>query len=265
MKNRIIFYYQTFTTSLKQIINLDIVTHIHLSAIHFGIDNKDKPYIHLNDYDPDDSKFNQVWNEIDLCKKNNIKIILMLGGAGGAFNDLFNDYDIYYPLLKNLIINKKLDGIDLDVEEQVDLNNIKKLINNIVADFGADFIISMAPVQYAIEEDVDGMGGFKYKDLLKSVEGKFIDYLNVQCYGSYQLVNYENMINNNYNQNQIVMGMIFSQNMNDCYSQIQNIKDKYNDFGGVFIWEYCFAEDNNPSKWAKKVNAIINPKYCSLQ
>ena len=40
--NRIIFYYQTFT-DLTPIIDKGIVTHIHLSAIHFGI-NQNKPY-----------------------------------------------------------------------------------------------------------------------------------------------------------------------------------------------------------------------------
>ena len=33
----------------------------------------------------------------------------------------------------------------------------------------------MAPVQYALQNDEPGMGGFVYKDLLKSSVGKYID------------------------------------------------------------------------------------------
>ena len=46
MTNRIIYYYQTFT-GLKPILNKDIVTHIHLSSIHFGTNSDNSPYIHL--------------------------------------------------------------------------------------------------------------------------------------------------------------------------------------------------------------------------
>ena len=31
-----------------------MVTHIHLSSIHFGINNDGTYYIHLNDYPPND-------------------------------------------------------------------------------------------------------------------------------------------------------------------------------------------------------------------
>ena len=85
--SRIIFYYQTLT-DLTPIINKNLVTHIHLSAIHFGINQNNEPYIHLNDYEPDNKIFNNVWKQIEECQKNNIKIILMIGGAGGAFTYL---------------------------------------------------------------------------------------------------------------------------------------------------------------------------------
>ena len=65
---RIIYYYQTFT-DLSPIIKTNTpVSHIHLSSIHFGLDNN-KPYIHLNDYEPTNSKFDKVWD--DMKKWNN--------------------------------------------------------------------------------------------------------------------------------------------------------------------------------------------------
>ena len=66
-----------------------------------------------------------MWTEIEECQKNGIKIILMLGGAGGAFNDLFEKYDIYFPMLMDTILVYKLDGIDLDIEESVKLQILK--------------------------------------------------------------------------------------------------------------------------------------------
>ena len=46
--NRIILYYQTFT-SLKPILRKPVyVTHIHVSSIHFGTNPDSSLYIHLN-------------------------------------------------------------------------------------------------------------------------------------------------------------------------------------------------------------------------
>ena len=57
--NRIIYYYQTFN-GLQDILDKQVVTHIHLSSIHFGT-NDTSHYIHLNDYSPYDKRFDQVW------------------------------------------------------------------------------------------------------------------------------------------------------------------------------------------------------------
>ena len=64
MSKKIIYYYQTFT-GLASILKEDTpVTHIHLSAIHFGIEDDGMPYIHLNNSAPEYSKFDKVWQEI---------------------------------------------------------------------------------------------------------------------------------------------------------------------------------------------------------
>ena len=60
-KHRIIYYYQTFK-GLKDILVPDtMVTHIHVSSIHFGNNLDNSPYIHLNDYDPNNKIFDDVW------------------------------------------------------------------------------------------------------------------------------------------------------------------------------------------------------------
>ena len=263
--NKIIFYYQTFT-SLKPIIDKNIVTHIHLSAIHFGINKNGSPYIHLNDYPPSSSKFNKMWSEIKECQKNGIKIILMLGGAGGAFNDLFEKYNIYFPMLIDTIKAYNLDGIDLDIEESVNLKDIKNLIVDIKKNTSKNFIIALAPLLSSLKQDIPGMGGFIYKDLFNSPEGKYIDYFNVQAYYSYTNQDYQQMIENNYPNSKLVMGMIYTQDLNECIDELNLMISKNKKIGGVFIWEYCFADNNNPLNWATKINQTLNNKnYCVLQ
>lgn len=249
MKPRIILYYQTFC-GLHKIINTNSsknITHIHLSSIHFGKDDKNNKYIHLNNYSPYNKIFDKVWKELEEINKKGIKIILMIGGAGGGFTSLFEDFDYYYSLLIDLIKTKNIiSGVDLDVEEDIGLDNIKMIIKKIKNDLGNNFTISLAPVQSSLEYNYNGLGGFKYNDLLNSEEGKMIDYLNGQFYYDYSLNSYNKVINNNYISNQIVMGMIASSkdNMEKNYQQVANIYEKYKDnFGGVFLWEYSLYPD----------------------
>tara|TARA_Y100000591_G_scaffold298502_1_gene290361 strand:+ start:312 stop:1088 length:777 start_codon:yes stop_codon:yes gene_type:complete len=258
MGKKIIYYYQTFV-GLKDILNNDTkVTNIHLSAFHFGTDEQGNPYIHLNDFPPDSQKFNDVWEDIEKAKSLGIKIIIMLGGAGGAYTDLFSNFDVYYKFLKDFIQDKRdvIDGIDLDIEEYVELSKIENLIKLIKKDFGQDFIISMAPVQYAIETDNPGMGGFVYKTLYKSC-GELIDYFNVQCYENYTLLAYENMLNNDYPKDKIIMGSISCQDINQNLETIKSIVKKYPDFLGVFNWEY-FDSPPKPGEWSQLMFNALN-------
>ena len=257
--HRIIFYYQTFT-SLKPILKIDtVVTHIHLSSIHFGISNN-KPYIHLNDNIPNDPIFNNMWEDIKKADNLGIKIILMIGGAGGAFNTLFSNFDVYYNLLKTTINNYKcIKGIDLDVEEPVTLENMIKLINQIKTDFGSDFIISMAPVSFAMESDHVGLGNFIYKDLYNKVGDK-IDYFNCQFYYDFAENSYDKVIQNGYPSSKIVMGMTSDENISTTKKIVSNLSKKY-EFGGVFDWEYFNAppdKEKNPYEWAIEMNKSMN-------
>jgi len=257
MSKRIIYYYQTFV-GLDKILKESAVTHIHLSSIHFGKNADGSPYIHLNDNSPDDDIFFNLWKDIKKAQNIGIKIVLMLGGAGGAYNDLFNNFEIYYKLLHDVVKKYNLDGIDLDIEESVDLKNIKMLINRINNDFGNKFLITMAPIQNSLENDTPGMGGFIYKELYNSKEGKLINYFNGQFYSDFSFESYNNVIENDYPPNQVVIGMISGQDFNSCCLNIKKIIEKYNNFGGVFIWEYFNAppDKNDPSVWSKKIKQL---------
>ena len=138
---RIIYYYQTFCGLDKILVKNTPVTHIHLSSVHFGLDDNLQQYIHLNNDSPYDSKFDSVWRDIEKADKLGIKIILMIGGAGGGYSSLFSNFDIYYDLLYRLIKDKPfIKGIDLDIEETVKIENVQMLINKIVKDFREEFI-----------------------------------------------------------------------------------------------------------------------------
>tara|TARA_B110000967_G_C18843731_1_gene540799 strand:- start:16 stop:810 length:795 start_codon:yes stop_codon:yes gene_type:complete len=246
MSNRIIYYYQTFV-GLKDILTPETkVTHIHLSSIHFGADSNNTPYIHLNNNNPTNKIFDSVWSDLETAKTLGIKVILMVGGAGGAFQDLFSNYDTYYSLLKEFVLDKRniIDGIDLDIEEPASLENVENLIKTIKADFGESFMITMAPIQSSMQTDQSGMGGFVYKTLYKSC-GNLIDYFNVQCYNDYSFDAYNQMIKNGYPEDKIVMGSISSQDITTNINTIKNIVKSYPKIGGVFNWEYYDSPTTN--------------------
>ena len=259
--NKIIFYYQTFTDINDQYILLDSVlysntplTHVHISSIHFGVDSDNKPYIHLNNRHPENTYFKPVWNSIKKAYGKGVTIIAMIGGAGGGYSSLFSDFETYYPLLYQFLKNRPyISGIDLDIEETCSLDNVKMLINKIVADFGEDYIISTAPVQSSLSNDQPGMGGFCYKDLITSKEGKYIDYINCQAYNSYTLETLDSIIDNGYSSDKIVMGLISGQNYAE---ELKKMVEKYKDrFGGVFVWEY-FNAIPSPANWLKNIKRI---------
>jgi hypothetical protein len=268
---KIIYYYQTFC-GLDSILHPSTqVTHIHLAAIHFGY-NTDKyginyPYIHLNNYSPEDPKFNQVWNQLSDAKKLGIKVVLMIGGAGTAYQMLFSNYEVFYGLLKETINNNIdiIDGIDLDIEESIRLSQIRNLINDIDEDFGKDFIISMAPVQFTMENPNEpGMSGFRYSQLYKTYEGQRINYFNIQAYSSYSCNSLETIVSNGYPVEKIVMGMLTGQDYQNIKTELSKMIKKYElNFGGVFIWEYYDAPPNgisDPGEWSREMCSIIYAK-----
>lgn len=259
--NRIIYYYQTFC-GLSDILNSSpsSVSHIYLASIHFGTNNDGSPYIHLNDHPPGDPTFDNVWKELELAHEMGIKIMVMMGGAGGAYQDLFSNFDVYYSLLQKMIQSHTIIcGIDLDIEETVDLNNVKMLIQKLDQDFGNDFIITMAPLSGSlVSDEYPGMGGFKYKDLFKTAIGQRINWFNGQFYGNYTAAEYDAIVNNGYNPSKIVMGMLSGNydptSFKNALLEINKCCTKYQEnFGGAFVWEYddCPPDPKNHYIWAQ--------------
>lgn len=251
---RIIYYYQTFDGLDNILSRPKCVTSINISSIHFGIDEWNNSYIHLNNNDPNDIIFDNVWKEVIIAQKLGIKILLMIGGAGGAYVNMFMNYRICYKLLVDIIIEHNIDGIDLDIEETVNIGDIVKLIKDLRNEFGPQFIITLAPLSESLKYDNIGMGGFCYKDLYDRV-GNEINWFHVQAYYSYQILDYELMVQNGYPPNKLVFGMVSKQFNNETFPNaidtVKQLKKKYQSFGGCFVWEYFDAPpSNNPSDWA---------------
>ena len=255
-EKKIIYYYQTMK-SLDPLIQtkLDHV-YIYVSSIHFGFDNK-KMYIHLNNTSPYDQK--QVWNNLKKAHEHNMTILLMIGGAGGGFRSLFTNYKQGYSLLKSLINTYPfIQGIDLDIEEPVYLQDVLNLIQDISNDFGSDFIISLSPVQNSLISDEPGMGGFSYKTLTKNTT--HIHWLNVQAYGDYSLTSYQQIIQNGYKPQNLVYGMLGDElqpsTFNNYSKELSKIIYTYPTMGGVFLWEYGDTYIN-PIEWGKQMYQIL--------
>ena len=269
MTNKVCYYYQTFVGLDKILEEPNIIDTIIVSSIHFGNNKDGTPYIHLNDLNPDDKKFDILWNQTKiLVTDHNKEIILMLGGAGGAYGDLFNNYTTYYPmLLKTIKSHNWITGIDLDIEESVSIDNVKMLIRDIHSDFGDNFVITMAPLAGSLMGDGTGMGGFIYKDLYNSPEGKFITRFNVQAYGSYSFDTFQTIINNGYPAEKIVLGMVTGQFNKDTFktalNEIKHITDVYTNIGGVFCWEYCNSppDTSDPSEWARLMSQYLHANF----
>ena len=255
--SKLILYYQTFISLKPLFDNNALPTHIHISSIHFGKNKDNTSYIHLNDHHPNATIFDNMWIDIEKAHKLGVKIVLMIGGAGGAFQELFSNFDLYYQLLKNTIKSHPyISGIDLDIEENIDLNLILKLVNKIKFDLGNDFSISFAPVAFAMQTNQPGLGGFLYKDL-KNLIGCKIDYFNTQFYYDFSIESYKEVIDNNYDSSKIILGM--TENNYNQFDIVDDLKNIYkNDFGGIFFWELCLI--HNPILWINKMKNILNIK-----
>ena len=259
---KVCYYYQSFV-GLHQILKDPHYTDlIIVSSIHFGLNKEKQPHIYLNDNLPHDPIFDKVWTECHALANQGVQIHLMVGGAGGAYDVLFKDYETYYPMLADLLRNKTfISGVNLDIEEVVHLSDVYKLITDLKKDF-TELDITMAPVQSSLESDDPGMGGFSYKDLWTHMKDH-IDMLNVQAYESFSYESFETIVKNGYPPEKIIMGLESGQFTKDSFKvalgEIQKIMSKYPTFGGVYDWEYLNAPplgSKDPSEFAKLMKSV---------
>ena len=273
---RINFYYQTQYSNGQYVSLAPIWTHpdpktrrpdvtdVMIAAFHLGNNGDGSPYIHLNDNVPGDPMFDVMWPQVAKLRTYGITTRMMLGGAAqGSYALLFSQWSTFYPILRGTLATYHLDGIDLDVEEQVSLANIEMLIAQLRHDFGKRFTITLAPVVTDFTQN-SGLSGFSYPALYRSAYGADVAWYDVQFYSGFGTLaspsDYEAIVNAGFAPEKIVAGMIA--NPNDGYGYVpvaqvaqtvHGLTKRYPTFGGVDDWEYFDALPDgpaNPDAWA---------------
>lgn len=284
---RVICYFQTYhergeyVSLLPLITNCSGVTHVILAAIHI---NWDPNNITLNDDPPDHPRYTELWDEALVLQDSGIKVLGMLGGAAkGSFARLdysesrtdvpLARFDSYYLPLRDLIRRHNLDGLDLDVEEEMSLPGIVHLIDRLKADFGRDFIITLAPVATALMAGRPHLSGFDYR-LLEAARGSSIAWYNTQFYngwgGLHNPAAYDEIMRNGWPAHKVVAGMLTNPRhggsgyvpLELTAAVISNLVEKYPNFGGCSGWEFwrSFPQDEHPWMWSFCITLCMGMK-----
>ncbi|MEV6795749.1 glycosyl hydrolase family 18 protein [Streptomyces sp. NPDC051320] len=271
---RVVVYYQTqfdngsYVSPRALTDHATGVTDVIAGAIHLNDDGS----VTLNDTSPDDPKFDQMWSDLSAMQGQGVHVLGMLGGAAvGSFQRLDTDFDTYYPKLKNVVSSHHLDGIDLDVEEQMSLPGVERVIDQLHSDFGAGFLVTLAPVATALNGG-GNLSGFGY-DALYRDRADAISWFNAQFYcgwGSLQNTGgYEGVIDHGVvPPSKVVAGTLTNAAncgsgyvpMDTLKSTVAGLSDEYPDFGGVAGWEYFNSDPGGtaaPWEWAADMSAAM--------
>lgn len=277
---RVILYHQTiiadgqYVSMLPLLENQTGVTHIIIAAIHINERPED---LTLNDDPPDSPKFNPLWAEVPLMKRGGVKVMGMLGGAAqGSFRRLDGDqaqFERYYAPLLAMVRRHGLEGLDLDVEEEMSLRGIMRLIDRLKADQGEDFLITLAPVAAAML-GIGNLSGFDYRELEQARASK-IAWYNTQFYNGWGLADeprlYAAMIAQGWSPNRLVYGILTNPgNGSQGYVSREKISpvlailvQQFPNFGGVMGWEYFNALPGaraKPWQWTSEMTVSMGMK-----
>jgi hypothetical protein len=290
---RIVIYHQTHHDSqeapisvLPLITQSNIsITHLILAAIHL---NDPPGNITLNDHPPNHPRNQTLWAELSILRASGIKVLGMLGGAAkGSFTRLDLDevtFEAYYVPLRNLIRERNLDGLDLDVEEPMSLVGVIRLIDRLKADFGEAFLITLAPVAAALMSSLPehNLSGFDY-EALEVMRGPKIAWYNTQFYCGWgdmsSTQGYDMVVMRGYAPHKVVVGMVTNPGNGAGWVPFEvlqevllNLRLRYGaDFGGVMGWEYFNSlpgDRERPWEWAgymtRNVRGLTAPPAASL-
>ncbi|KAJ6438262.1 glycoside hydrolase, chitinase active site protein [Purpureocillium lavendulum] len=277
---RIITYYQTHhDASGKQHISLlplltqpsISVTHVMLAAIHL---NDDPSALTLNDHPPSHPRFDTLWAELRVLQASGVRVLGMLGGAAaGSFARLDGSdamFEAYYAPLRDMVRQRALDGLDLDVEEDMSLGGVIRLIDRLRADFGPAFIITLAPVAMAMLDAEKNLSGFDY-EALEVLRGREIAWYNVQFYCNWgdasNTYMYDLMLGKGWPPEKIVIGLVTNPANGAGYVPwnmlsvvLAMLKRRHQQFGGVMGWEYFNGLPGGaerPWEWARDMTSVL--------
>ncbi|KAI0427327.1 glycoside hydrolase family 18 protein [Xylaria sp. FL1042] len=255
------------------------VSHIIIAAIHI---NEDPDGLTLNDHPPSDPRFVSTWAELRIAQASGIRVMGMLGGAAkGSYTRLDQDqttFERYYAPLSEVIRDRGLDGLDLDVEESMSLAGIIRLIDRLRADFGPGFIITLAPVAAALLDARRNLSGFDY-EALEVLRGNQIAWYNAQFYCGWgdasNPVLYDMCVTRGWAPEKIVVGLVTTPDNGAGYvpfeilgQSLKALQQQFPTFGGVMGWEYFNGlpgGKRRPWEWAQEMTKILRASDAGIQ
>lgn len=271
---RVVIYHQshghgeTFVP-LAPMIESGKLTHLVLAAVHI---NEDKT-VTLNDHPHDDPYHDQLWAETRMVQEAGVPVLVMVGGwAPGTTDKLDGDqFDTYYPPLRDFLKAHQLQGIDIDVEQDMSLDGVIRLIDALRADFGREFDIILAPVASAMWGGAN-LSGFDYEELYRA-RGEEIDWVQIQFYSGFgelsDLRDVQRVIDRGvYPVDKLVLGAIGAPETGTGFVEIDQlcvtlseVAARYPEIGGVDVWEYFNALPGGvaaPWEWIDRVHDALH-------
>ncbi|KAF7932920.1 uncharacterized protein EAE97_008687 [Botrytis byssoidea] len=285
---RLAVYVQTYHDEYNKDTNLSLLpllgedilpSHVILAALHIM---STPGVIHLNDDPPDTPMYDELWDQVEALQAAGIRVSCMMGGAAPGTWNYFtgddNDFHQYYdPLLNNFIRKYNLNGIDIDVEQFVDITVALRLIKQLYTDMGPDFDITMSPVASALSHG-GSLSGFSYSDLDAQARDPdtgtpMISFYNAQFtngWGSAGNTNdYDAIVGAGWDPSRVVMLASAARNdasgwvpISTLKNTIKSLRNKYPNFGGVNGWEYFDAGSSDglsqPYMWMANLREALN-------
>jgi hypothetical protein len=265
--NRVIVYLHSLSAPDVLPACLPDLTAINLSFFHFGF-RHGLPQICLNDLEPDHPAYDDTWARMKQAQRAGVKVCATLGGPRAAYAALFDDYDTFYPLWRDVLRDFHLDGADLAVEESVAQDDIERLIADLRRDFPPDFLVTAAPVARALWHGYDPLSQLVWLPLAAS-----LDWFNVQFHGGYGSLatsrDYDAIIEAGHDPAQIVAGVLSNPADGSGYvplaqlcGTLRALAARYDgQAGGVAGWGYAgarnLAEQIDPAGWSGAVREAV--------
>jgi len=281
LKPRVILYHQTHYKHNTEFVSLlpliteatsdEIpLTHLIIAAIHL---NEPPGNITLNDDPPSHPKHTPLWEEVAILQDIGVKALGMLGGAArGSFERLDKsdaEFEAYYVPLRDMVRQYSFDGLDLDVEEEMTLGGIIRLIDRLKADFGQAFIITLAPVATALQGRPH-LSGFDY-EALEVMRGSSIAWYHAQFYNNWgrleSFVDYDAILRQGWRPEKVVVGVLTNPGLGHGYIEFEDLRRTvsamaqfYPGFAGVMGWEYFNSrpgDEGAPWQWAGELMKCV--------
>ncbi|KAJ9114955.1 hypothetical protein QFC20_001330 [Naganishia adeliensis] len=222
-----------------------IVTHAVFAALHINVRMEDetpepstvdseKPstpeprkrrvlHLTLNDNDPDDPYYDEVWKEKAALQAKGVKTLLLIGGAAhgtiseldyapGSFEHNQERFEVAYGLVRDLLIRKNFDDLDLDVEEPMTQSGAERFIRRIRQDFSKSFLVTMSPMAPGLQGGRE-LSLLDYSNLEQTC-GDMINWYHVQFYNGWgsagDAEGYEKLVETGFDPSRLVLAILSS-------------------------------------------------------